>query len=49
MALSLAFLDPAVIKAACDGRLPRSHGASRLMDLPAVFSEQEALAPPCPA
>lgn len=50
MALSLAFLDPALIKAACEGRLPRGYGVSRLMDLPADFSEQwRALGLPRPA
>ena len=40
MALSLAFLDPALIKAACEGRLPRGYGVSRLVDLPVNFAEQ---------
>jgi hypothetical protein len=38
--LSLAFLDPAIIKAAADGRLPRGHGVSRLVDLPTAFADQ---------
>ncbi len=40
MMLSLAFLDPAIIKAAVDGRLPRGHGVSRLVDLPMAFADQ---------
>lgn len=40
MMLSLAFLDPAIIKAAMDGRLPRGHGVSRLVDLPMAFADQ---------
>ena len=40
MMLSLAFLDPAIIKAAADGRLPRGHGVSRLVDLPMAFADQ---------
>jgi site-specific DNA recombinase len=31
--ISLAFLCPALIKAAIDGRLPRGFGVKRLMDL----------------
>ncbi len=42
MMLSLAFLDPAIIKAAADGRLPRGHGVSRLVDLPMAFADQWA-------
>ena len=38
--LSLAFLDPAVIDAACSGNLPRGYGVSRLMDLPPRFADQ---------
>jgi site-specific DNA recombinase len=38
--LSLAFLDPAVIDAACSGNLPRGYGVSRLMDLPSRFADQ---------
>ena len=40
MTLSLAFLDPALIDAACTGTLPRGYGVSRLMDLPARFADQ---------
>ena len=32
--ISLAFLCPALVKAATDGRLPRGFGVKRLMDLP---------------
>ncbi len=38
--LSLAFLDPALIDAACSGDLPRGYGVSRLMDLPPRFADQ---------
>ncbi len=38
--LSLAFLDPALIDAACSGNLPRGYGVSRLMDLPSRFADQ---------
>jgi len=40
MTLSLAFLDPALIKAAAQGRLPRGHGVSRLVDPPPRFEDQ---------
>jgi len=40
MRLSLAFLDPAVIDAACAGALPRGYGVTRLMDLPPRFADQ---------
>jgi hypothetical protein len=40
MSLSLAFLDPAVIDAACAGSLPRGFGVSRLADLPPAFDDQ---------
>ena len=40
MTLSLAFLDPALVKAAAQGRLPRGYGVSRLVDLPANFEDQ---------
>ena len=40
MTLSLAFLDPALIDAACTGTLPRGDGVTRLMDLPARFADQ---------
>ena len=38
--LSLAFLDPALIDAACAGTLPRGYGVTRLMDLPPRFADQ---------
>ncbi len=38
--LSLAFLDPAVIDAACSGNLPPGYGVSCLMDLPPRFADQ---------
>ena len=38
--LSLAFLDPALVEAAMDGRLPRGFGLKRLMDLPPEWSGQ---------
>jgi hypothetical protein len=38
--LSLAFLSPAIVKAAIEGRLPRGLGLSRLIDLPMDWSEQ---------
>jgi site-specific DNA recombinase len=38
--LSLAFLDPVLIDAACSGALPRGYGVTRLMDLPARFADQ---------
>ena len=38
--LSLAFLDPVLIDAACSGDLPRGYGVSRLMDLPSRFADQ---------
>ena len=40
MMLSLAFLDPAMVDAACQGNLPRGYGVTRLMDLPPRFSDQ---------
>ena len=38
--ISLAFLCPALVKAAIDGRLPRSFGVKRLMDLPMAWPDQ---------
>jgi site-specific DNA recombinase len=38
--LSLAFLDPALVDAACAGALPRGYGVTRLMDLPPRFADQ---------
>jgi hypothetical protein len=40
MTLSLAFLDPALIDAACAGALPRGYGVTRLMDLQPRFADQ---------
>jgi site-specific DNA recombinase len=40
MTLSLAFLDPAIVRAAVDGKLPRGYGVSRLVDLPPAFADQ---------
>jgi site-specific DNA recombinase len=38
--ISLAFLGPALVKAAIDGRLPRGFGVKRLMDLPMAWPDQ---------
>ena len=38
--LSLAFLDPALVEAAIEGRLPRGFGLTRLMDLPPAWQDQ---------
>ena len=44
MTISLAFLAPALVKAAVEGRLPRGIGVERLRDTPAEWSRQfEAL------
>jgi len=40
MTMALAFLSPALVKAAIDGRLPRGFGIKRLMDLPMAWSDQ---------
>jgi site-specific DNA recombinase len=40
MTISLAFLSPALVKAALDGRLPRGIGVTRLCDMPAEWSRQ---------
>jgi site-specific DNA recombinase len=40
MTLSLAFLSPALVKAAIEGRLSRGFGLKRLMDLPMAWSDQ---------
>jgi DNA invertase Pin-like site-specific DNA recombinase len=40
MLLSLAFVDPAIVTAALERRLPRGFGMSRLTDLPPDWSEQ---------
>jgi DNA invertase Pin-like site-specific DNA recombinase len=49
MTLSLAFLDPKLVRAAIDGRLPRGVSARRLVDLPPSWPDQWralGLAPP---
>jgi site-specific DNA recombinase len=38
--ISLAFLCPALVKAATDGRLPRGFGVKRLMELPMAWPDQ---------
>jgi site-specific DNA recombinase len=38
--ISLAFLCPALVKAAIEGRLPRGFGVKRLMDLPMAWPDQ---------
>lgn len=43
MTISLAFLAPALVKAAIDGRLPRGVGIARLRDAPAEWSRQHAM------
>ena len=44
MTLSLAFLAPAIVTAAIEGRLPRGFGLTRLIDLPVAWPKQwEAL------
>jgi DNA invertase Pin-like site-specific DNA recombinase len=40
MTLSLAFLDPALIRCAIEGRLPRGYGITKLSDLPVRFEDQ---------
>lgn len=40
MTISLAFLSPALVKAAVDGRLPRGIGVTRLCDMPSEWSRQ---------
>jgi site-specific DNA recombinase len=40
MTLSLAFLAPDIVKAAVDGKLPRSFGLKRLTDLPMGWVDQ---------
>ena len=39
-AAELAFVCPALVKAAIDGRLPRGFGVKRLMDLPMAWPDQ---------
>lgn len=43
MTVSLAFLSPALVTAAVDGRLPRGVGIVRLADPPAEWSRQHAM------
>jgi site-specific DNA recombinase len=40
MTLSMAFLAPAIVKAAIEGRLPRGIGIAQLRDAPPIWSEQ---------
>ena len=40
MTLSLAFLDPSLIKVAIAGTLPRGYGVTRMFDLPPLFEDQ---------
>jgi hypothetical protein len=40
MTISLAFLAPALVNAAIEGRLPRGMGVARLCDMPAEWSRQ---------
>jgi site-specific DNA recombinase len=40
MTLSLGFLDPNIVKAAVEGRLPRGYGLKRLVDLPMAWPDQ---------
>ena len=40
MTVSLAFLSPALVKSALEGRLPRGIGVTRLCDMPAEWSRQ---------
>jgi site-specific DNA recombinase len=43
MMISLAFLAPDLVKAAIEGRLPRSMGVVRLCDMPAEWSRQHQM------
>ena len=43
MTISLAFLAPALVKAAIEGRLPNGMGVARLCDAPAEWSRQHQL------
>jgi hypothetical protein len=46
MTISLAFLSPALVKAALDGKLPRGIGVTRLCNMPVEWSRQhQALGP----
>jgi site-specific DNA recombinase len=43
MTISLAFLAPSLVKAAVDGRLPRTIGVARLFDAPAAWPRQHQM------
>jgi hypothetical protein len=43
MTISLAFLAPALVQAAVEGRLPRGVGVANLRDAPAEWSRQHAI------
>jgi hypothetical protein len=43
MTISLAFLAPALVQAAVEGRLPRGIGVANLRDAPAEWSRQHAI------
>jgi hypothetical protein len=43
MMLSLAFLSPAIVAAAIEGRLPRGIGVTRLVDLPSDWARQHEM------
>ena len=40
MTLSMAFIAPAIVKAAIEGRLPRGIGIAQLRDAPPAWPEQ---------
>jgi hypothetical protein len=40
MTLSIAFIAPAIVKAAIEGRLPRGIGIAQLRDAPPAWPEQ---------
>ena len=43
MTISLAFLAPALVKAAVEGRLPHGVGVARLFDAPVAWSSQHQM------
>jgi hypothetical protein len=43
MTISLAFLDPSLVKAAVNGQLPRGIGVARLFDAPVAWSRQHQM------
>jgi site-specific DNA recombinase len=43
MTISLAFLGPALVNAAIEGRLPRGVGVANLRDAPLLWSKQRAM------